>query len=49
MRLVSFLTISLTLSQIRGMVLKEEQLIAELLLAREALSRYKKSDSQNVN
>jgi len=45
MRLVSFLTTSLTLSQIRGMVLKEEQLVSELLLAREELSRYQKSGS----
>ena len=42
MRLVSFLTTSLTLSQIRNMVLNEEQLLSELLIAREELSRHQK-------
>jgi hypothetical protein len=39
MRLVSFLTTSLTLSRIRGLVLNEEQLLTQLLIAKEELSK----------
>lgn len=49
MRLASFLTTSLTLSRIRDMVLKEEQLISELLVAREELSRYQQIESSPVS
>ena len=46
MRLASFLTTSLTLSRIRDMVLTEEQLVLELLLARDELSKYQQLVSQ---
>ncbi len=44
MRLVSFLTTSLTLSRIRDLVLNEEQLLAELLCTKEELNLYRQSD-----
>jgi K+-sensing histidine kinase KdpD len=43
MRLISFLTTSLTLSRIRDLVLNEEKLLAELLAARDELHHYRKS------
>jgi K+-sensing histidine kinase KdpD len=43
MRLVSFLTTSLTLSRIRDLVLSEEQLLEELLTTREELDQYRQS------
>ena len=48
MRLVSFLTTSLTLSRIRDLVLNEEQLLVELVTAREELNRYKQSSSEHT-
>ena len=42
MRLVSFLTTSLTVSRIRGMLLNEEKLIRELIKTREELDLYRK-------
>ena len=39
-RLLSFLTTSMTLSKIRGLVLNEERMIAELLETRSQLSKY---------
>jgi hypothetical protein len=44
MRLASFLTTSLTLSRIRGLVLNEEKLMADLVAAHEELHRYRKVD-----
>lgn len=41
MRLISFLTTSMTLSKIRNLVLNEERMIAELLDARKQLAQYK--------
>ena len=41
MRLISFLTTSLTLSRLRELVLNEEKIISELLIAREELERYR--------
>lgn len=41
MRLLSFLTTALTLSRIRGMVLNEERLLAELLSVRQELERFR--------
>jgi K+-sensing histidine kinase KdpD len=46
MRLVSFLTTSLTLSRIRDLVLNEEQLLHELLATREELNQYRQSNSE---
>ena len=43
MRLISFLTTSLTLSRIRDLVLNEEKLLAELLAARDELHHYRES------
>jgi K+-sensing histidine kinase KdpD len=40
MRLISFLTTSMTLSKIRDLVLKEERMIAELLETRNQLAKY---------
>ena len=48
MRLVSFLTTSLTLSRIRDLVLNEEQLLTELLTAREELTQYRQSNNENA-
>ncbi len=45
MRLVSFLTTSLTLARIRDLVLNEEKLLAELLAAREELDQYRLPDN----
>jgi len=45
MRLVSFLTTSLTLSRIREMVLNEERLALELLAAREELDQVRRPSS----
>jgi K+-sensing histidine kinase KdpD len=45
MRLVSFLTTSLTLSRIRAMVLKEENLILELLETKEILNQLRQSQN----
>jgi hypothetical protein len=39
MRLVSFLTTSLTLSRIRGLVLNEERLLEQLLIAQKKLDK----------
>jgi hypothetical protein len=39
MRLLSFLTTSMTLSKIRSLVLNEEQMIAELMEARNQLAK----------
>ncbi len=39
-RLISFLTTSMTLSKIRGLVLKEERMIVELLETRRQLAKY---------
>ncbi len=44
MRLASFLTTSLTLSKIRAMVLKEENLILELLETKEELNQLRQSN-----
>lgn len=41
MRLLSFLTTSITLSKIRNLVLNEERMIAELLEARSQLAKYR--------
>ena len=49
MRLVSFLTTSLTLSRIRELVLNEEQLLVELVATREELSVYRQSNNENIN
>lgn len=49
MRLLSFLTTSLTVSRIRDLVLNEEQLLAELLKAREGLNRYRQSHDENAS
>ena len=49
MRLVSFLTTALTLSRIRDLVLNEEQLLAELLSAREEVNQYRQSNNENVS
>jgi K+-sensing histidine kinase KdpD len=49
MRLVSFLTTSLTLSRIRDLVLNEEQLLVELLTTREELSQYRQSNNENAS
>lgn len=46
MRLVSFLTTSLTVSRIRGLVLNEEKLIAELLATREELNLHRQSKNK---
>jgi hypothetical protein len=43
MRLISFLTTTLTVSRIREMVLGEERMLAELLDARQELERMKRS------
>ena len=43
MRLISFLTTSLTLSRIRDLVLNEEKLLADLLAAQDELHHYRKS------
>ncbi len=43
MRLVSFLTTSLTVSRIRGMLLNEEKLIRELISTREELDLHRKT------
>ncbi len=40
MRLISFLTTSMTLSRIRNLLLKEERMIAELLETRNQLAKY---------
>jgi len=45
MRLVSFLTTSLTLSRIRDLVLNEEKLVTELLSAREELNQLRRTSS----
>jgi len=44
MRLLSFLTTSMTLSKIRHLVLNEERMIAELLETREKLEKYTRWD-----
>ncbi len=49
MRLVSFLTTSLTLSRIRDLVLNEEQLLQELLVTREELSLHQQSDKGSTS
>lgn len=41
MRLISFLTTTLTIARIRTMVLKEEQMLSELLEVRQELDRLK--------
>ena len=48
MRLVSFLTTSLTLSRIRDLVLNEEQLLIELVTTREELYLYKQSSGERT-
>ena len=48
MRLVSFLTTSLTLSRIRNLVLNEEQLLVELLTTREELTRSRHSNNEKT-
>lgn len=47
MRLVSFLTTSLTLSRIRDLVLNEERLLEELLNTREKLNEHLQSSNMN--
>jgi len=49
MRLVSFLTTSLTLSRIRDLVLNEEQLLAELLVARETLKNISEANQEKLD
>jgi K+-sensing histidine kinase KdpD len=44
MRLLSFLTTSLTISRIRLLVLNEEQLLTKLLSTQEELNRYRQSN-----
>jgi K+-sensing histidine kinase KdpD len=44
MRLLSFLTTSLTISRIRMLVLNEEQLLTQLLSAQDELNRYRQSN-----
>jgi len=46
MRLLSFLTTSMTLSKIRQMVLNEEQLITELLETRSKLEKQMGNDEK---
>ena len=46
MRLISFLTTSLTLSRIRDLVLNEEKLLADLVAAQDELHHYRKSDQR---
>ncbi len=46
MRLLSFLTTSMTLSKIRNLVLKEELMIAELIEARNQLAKQNSSETQ---
>ncbi len=41
MRLLSFLTTTLTISRIRGMVLNEERMLAELLIMKDELEFYR--------
>ena len=45
MRLLSFLTTTMTISRIRNMVLNEERLLAELLAVRSELERTKRPES----
>jgi K+-sensing histidine kinase KdpD len=49
MRLTSFLTTALTLSRIRDLVLNEERMLAELLLARRELESYRNSPATHGN
>jgi hypothetical protein len=42
MRLISFLTTTMTISRIREMVLKEEQMLSELMGVRKELDRFKR-------
>lgn len=49
MRLVSFLTTSLTLSRIRALVLNEEHILVELLTTREELNQYRQSNIENAS
>jgi hypothetical protein len=48
MRLLSFLTTSMTLSKIRNLVLNEERMIVELLETRNQLAKYKGDDELNA-
>ncbi len=48
MRMVSFLTTSLTLSRIRDMVLNEEKLLVELMTAKEKLNLYNREDDKHT-
>ncbi len=45
MRLLSFLTTTMTISRIRDMVLNEERMLAELMTARQELEAYKNKTS----
>ena len=47
MRLLSFLTTTLTISRIREMVLSEERMLAELLTVRQELESLKQSHDQS--
>jgi hypothetical protein len=47
MRLISFLTTTLTISRIREMVLKEEQMLSELLTVRRELESMKQSQNDS--
>ncbi len=49
MRLISFLTTSLTLSKIRNLVLNEERIIAELVDARSLLAQYKAQEQEGTS
>jgi hypothetical protein len=44
MRLVSFLTTSMTITKVRKLVLNEEKLLKELMAAREQLEQYRQSN-----
>jgi K+-sensing histidine kinase KdpD len=47
MRLLSFLTTSMTLAKIRNLVLNEEQMIAELIEARSQLAKHQRAKQNN--